>query len=360
MNNFTRNLLTEWRRLVLPFKGETFVVAVSGGADSVGLLLALNELKERKKLDLRFVVAHFNHGLRGDESDGDARFVKDLANQLEFEFALKKEVISEIGNLEQAARNTRYQFLIDVAENLNAYAVLTAHTLNDQAETFLLNLIRGSGLEGLGAMKAVRDFNLKGQTENLKLPSSTLRTPDLLMEQPADGTVRPQAVLVRPLLSWAKRKDTENFCRQHAIDFRFDTMNEDLAFRRVRIRKVLLPLLEDFNPKVVETLAQTAFLLQADFKVLKSFSDSEKQTVDNFETALKLKDLKNLFPSIRQTILRDWLKNKRGDLRSLDKKHFDSVENLILSRKSGKKVELPNGEFVLKERGSLVFVKSEG
>ena len=159
MQNFVRNLLTEWRKLDLPFDDETYIAAVSGGADSTSLLLALNELKKLKKLNLRFVIAHFNHNLRGEDSDKDEEFVKYLASGFGFELALgKSEAPHETGNLEQNARDERYRFLIETAENLDASAVLTAHTLNDQAETFLFNLIRGSGIEGLGAMKPIRSL----------------------------------------------------------------------------------------------------------------------------------------------------------------------------------------------------------
>ena len=217
MDNFTRQLLTEWRKLELPFADKTVIIAISGGADSVSLALALHDLKMRKKLDLRFVLAHFNHHLRGDESKRDEEFVKNLAEKFGFELVIGNGEISKNENLEQSARNARYDFLNETAENLKAFAVLTAHTLNDQAETFLINLIRGSGLEGLGAIKIKR---------NLKKTSEIL--------------------LIRPLLSWAKRIDTENFCRLNEIEYRYDSMNEDLAFKRVRIRKVLLPLLAGF------------------------------------------------------------------------------------------------------------------
>ena len=89
MNKFVRNLLTEWRRLDLPFAGETFVAAISGGADSVSLLLALEELRRRKKLTNRFVIAHFNHNLRGAESEKDAEFVRRLTVEYDFEFVYK-------------------------------------------------------------------------------------------------------------------------------------------------------------------------------------------------------------------------------------------------------------------------------
>src|ERR1700733_12878033 len=139
MQKFLRELITEWRRLELPVNDAAVVVAVSGGADSVSLLLALSELKAKKKLDLRFVVAHFNHGLRGAESDKDETLVKKLSIKKGFEFESAKWKIkkghNKKDNLEQAARLARYAFLGKTAEKYDAFAVLTAHTISDQAET---------------------------------------------------------------------------------------------------------------------------------------------------------------------------------------------------------------------------------
>jgi tRNA(Ile)-lysidine synthase len=138
-------------------------------------------------------------------------------------------------------------------------------------------------------------------------------------------------------------------------------MNEDLTFKRVRIRKVLLPLLEDFNPKIVETLAQTASLLREDFEELQASANEEiKQTSNESENSamqanLSLKEIKDIFPSMRRRILREWLKSCRGDLRTLEAKHFEAIEILIFSRKSGKTIELPNGDTIVKENGNLHF-----
>jgi tRNA(Ile)-lysidine synthase len=370
MQKFVRNLLTEWRKLELPFADATFVAAISGGADSVSLLLALHELKKIKKLNLRFVAAHFNHNLRGEESDADERFVVNLAGEFGFELALDASNISrESGNLEQNARNARYQFLYETAEKLDAYAVLTAHTLNDQAETFLLNLIRGSGIEGLGGMKPIRSFRFQVSSskseENFELrETSKIQNP------------KSQIELVRPLVNWARREDTENFCLLNKIEFRYDAMNEDLKYNRVRIRKVLLPLLKEFNPKIVETLAQTARLLREDSERLafekpedaKEKTDNQSleleaedrrpKTEDRIES-LSLKDLKDIFPSVRRTVLRDWLKENRGNLRRLELKHIEAIEKLIFSRKSGRTVDLPGGEIVSKKDGKLHFQKTK-
>ena len=365
MRNFVRNFLTEWRRLELPFADETIVAAVSGGADSVSLLLALNELKKRKKLNLRIVIAHFNHQLRGEDSDEDELFVSNLAAEFNFELALgKKEFSRDKGNLEQNARNARYFFLGEIAENLDAQFVLTAHTLNDQAETFLFNLIRGSGLEGLGGMKTKRSFESKIESRESETNSDN-------DEKSQIPNPKSQIELVRPLLHWATREDTENFCHLNNVEFRYDSMNEDLKFNRVRIRKILLPLLKDFNPKIVETLAKTAELLRDDALALDaarrktetensdfSAKDQKPKTKNHLEN-LPLKELRELFPSMRRIILRDWLKKNRGNLRRLELKHIEAVDKIIFSRKSGRTIELPGGEIVFKKAGKLHYQKTK-
>lgn len=333
MHKFVRNLLTEWRKLALPFAGETFVVAVSGGADSVALALALADLKKRKKLNLRFVIAHFNHELRGAESESDAEFVQAFAEKLEFELAYKKGKVSKKGNLEQNARLARYEFLLETAENLKAFGILTAHTVNDQAETFLLNLVRGSGIKGLSAMKAViTNYEFQSEISN---PNSEI-------------------ALVRPLLNWAMREETENFCRFCKIDYRIDSMNEDLSFNRVKMRRILIPVLKEFNPKIVETLAKTARLLQTE--ITDSINEDLSKAAES--EFLLIKDLKKLSNSALNQLLRRWLEGKRGNLRQLELKHIEAIERLIMSRKSGKVVELPGNESVVKESGGLYWQKN--
>lgn len=325
MNKFVLQLLTEWRKLDLPFEDQTLVVAISGGADSVALALALNDLRKRKKLNPRFVLAHFNHDLRGAESERDAEFVRNFAQKFHFELALGKGKIPTEGNLEQNARLARYEFLRDTAENLRACGILTAHTVNDQAETFLLNLIRGSGVAGLSGMSAKRSHLTKGKGQNL------------------------ETWLIRPLLNWAKREDTEHFCRENEIAFRRDAMNDDLSFRRVRVRKILLPLLKEFNPKIIETLAATAKLLHSENQ------SKPKDQTPKTDEYLVLKDLLNLPRQTLYDLLRGWLLKNRGDLRQITLKHVEAIERLITSRKSGRTVELPNGESVLKKGGKLFW-----
>lgn len=382
MHKFVRNLLTEWRRLRLPFENKNFVAAVSGGADSVALLLALDDLHKRKKLKNRFVIAHFNHNLRAAESEADAEFVKSLCVKFGFELVLKTGSVARTGNLEQNARVARYEFLRETARTLRADAVLTAHTVNDQAETFLINLIRGSGLHGLSAMKTVRvlekagdegkrregeeekrregaaEFDISEEETEISAEESFTPllpfSPSPLLSSAASPLLSQEIMLVRPLLSWATRADTENFCRETGVAPRYDTMNEDLAFKRVRIRKILLPMLEDFNPKIVETLAKTANLLREELEHAENTSPTQKPTTEN--RFLMLKELKTLSKSALYTTLREWLEFNRGNLRGLELKHIAAIEGLIFSRKSGRTIELPAGEKILRSDGKLLFV----
>ena len=341
MHKFTRNFLTEWRSLKLPFADETILIAVSGGADSVALTLAIQELREAKKLKLNFIVAHFNHLLRGAESDADAEFVKDLAKNLGFELICgvqnpKSKIQNQKGNLEQNARRARYNFLFETAEKFNAFAALTAHTINDQAETLLLNLLRGSGIKGLGAMLKVGELQMQSAERGMQNS-----------EHP-----KSEILLARPLLGWATRRETEDFVLERKINFRQDSTNEDEKFSRVKIRKKLIPLLREFNPKIVEALARTAFVLQ---------KDAEQVPVVGYQLSeeLTVRELQSLSKPMLYQILRQWLKAGRGDLRQIDLHHIAAIEKLVFSRKSGRTIELPGGDKAVKTGGKIIFEKSK-
>ncbi len=337
MHGFVRNLITEWRRLKLPVVGESVIVGVSGGADSVSLLLAVDELTKRGKLDHTIIAAHLNHKLRGDESDADENFVKELCGRLNVGLVLHSEKIKSSGNLEQNARDARYRFLAGASRDLRAFAVLTAHTMNDQAEGFLLNLIRGSGPDGLSGMKTVRTLNMECRMRNTELrPSQN------------DETL----LLVRPLLTWAQRSATENYCHERGIEYRYDTMNDDTAFKRVRIRKVLLPLLEDMNPRIVETLANTASLMQTSSII------TEKRTLDEIADELKLSEIRQLAQDELYAAIRGWLRHHRGSTRQIALKHIQAIERLVSSSKSGRVVELPGGT-AIKSAGKLVYKENK-
>lgn len=344
MHPFVRNLLTEWRRLDLPFAGGTVVVAVSGGTDSNSLLVALNDLRKRGKFEHRIVAAHFNHDLRGEASDADEEYIKRLTTELGLELALGRGKVEAEGNLEQNARRARYQFLAETAKNVDAFAVLTAHTINDQAETFLINLLRGSGPRGLSGIRPVRP--LQRERESIEGDDADSG------ESPSLPFSASPVLLVRPLLRWASRRQTEGFCADLNVECCHDAMNDDTAFKRVRIRKILLPLLEDFNPKIVETLAQTAELMA------ETLPADPSTATDRVNDVLEIGELKLMGKRRLTQTLRDWLAQKRGTRRGLQLKHIDAIGRLVLSEKSGRVAEVPGGS-VVKSDGRLTYEENK-
>ena len=339
LNSFPRLLLAEWRRLRLPTADETVVVAVSGGADSTGLLLAIEELRNHHKLYTGICVAHLDHRLRKSSSK-DAKWVADLAARLGFKSVIGRARVADDAraasdNLEQAAREARYAFLERTAKRVSAHYVLTGHTMDDQAETVLLRLMRGSAALGLGGMEALRPV----------AKNSTIK-------------------LVRPLL-WARRSETEDYCRHRKIQFLSDEMNDDESFARVKVRKQLLPLMQSFNNRIVEAISRTASQLREDGAVLVSDSDALLQRAAVFneegndgETTSPKLDVKVLAeapPALRRRALRQWLSNARGSTRRLEMVHLSAVEKLLEGNAGGRVAELPSGGRVRRKRNRLEF-----
>ena len=341
LSDFAQSLRRELKRLGLGQNSETVVIAVSGGADSVALLLALDELVKSGKLKLTIAVAHLDHKLRGPASKSDAVWVAKLAKQLRHEVTVrcidvKKRAARDGENLEQAARRIRYDFLARTAKSRKAGMVLTAHTMDDQAETVLLNLLRGSGADGLGGIEPVRSL-VEGK----------------------------EPLLVRPLVSWARRQDTEDYCRKRGIEFRQDEMNLDESFARVRVRRQLLPLMEGFNPKVVQGLTRTAELLREDTMALESAAARLLELASDGghvsgnskigATTLRLDLLIMADPALRRRALRQWLGRCRGNLRRLERVHILAVENLLFGDRGGRVIELPGGSKVSRKSGLIRY-----
>jgi tRNA(Ile)-lysidine synthase len=333
VRQFTKSLVSEWRKLKLPRKENSVIIGVSGGADSVSLLASLHELQTSKKLNLKIIVAHFNHNLRQAESREDAEFVRNLAQKFNLEFVCgspASDIRKSESNLEQASRKARYNFLCEAADLYGAFAVLTGHTLDDQAETFLLRLMRGSGADGLAAMQPITF--LKSEIRNSK---SELK-------------------LVRPLLTWARRQMTQDYCAKLGLGYQHDSMNDDENFARVRVRKQLMPLLKTFNPKIVEILANTASLLREDADEL---NVQARRFLNENNFSLLANNCQLLTVALRRRILRLWLKHFRGDLRQIGTKHLRAIETLILNEKGGRTIELPGGGAIKRQAGKLIFIR---
>jgi tRNA(Ile)-lysidine synthase len=318
-------------------------VAVSGGADSTALLLALHELASAGKLPLTLLVAHLDHGLR-KSSRRDAQAVSRLAEKLGARAILgradvKKLALESSDNLEQAARRARYAFFERTARRKKAKLILVAHTMDDQAETVLLRLVRGSASEGLSGMEAIRPLSSRSKIQ-----------------------------IVRPLLSWARRTDTENYCRRQNVDFVVDEMNQDEKFARVKIRRQLLPLMQSFNNRIVETLFRTASLLREDSTTLAS---DAAQLLERATERMELKG-KNNHPvlnvsvlakapaALRRRALRQWLSEGRGHLQRVEHVHLVGVERLLEGSRGGRVAELPDGTKVRRSRGHLELIVKKG
>ena len=336
MSQFSRVLLVEWRKLRLPMSDGTVVVAISGGADSTALLLAIEELRTNHKLHTAICVAHLDHKLRKTSSK-DAKWVADLAAKLGFKSVIGRSKVAEAAraendNLEQAAREARYAFLERTAKRVSANYVLTAHTMDDQAETILLRLMRGSAGAGLGGMESLRPL---AKNSSIKL--------------------------ARPLL-WARRVETEAYCRLRKVEFLSDEMNDDQRFARVKVRKQLLPLMQSFNNRIVEALSRTAEHLREDGAVLFNDSDAllRRASISDEESetktpALDVKVLSNAPTALRRRALRQWISEARGGTRRLEMVHLSSVENLLKGNAGGRVVELPSGGRVVRRRNRLEF-----
>jgi tRNA(Ile)-lysidine synthase len=348
-DGFARRLLVEWRRLGWATRGERAVVAVSGGADSMALLLALEELSKAGSLGLEVTAAHLDHGLRGERGRDDALWVEEKSRALGFEVVTGRASVGERAragrdNLEQSARRARYEFLSSVARACGASSVLVAHTLDDQAETVLLRLLRGSGADGAGGMRPERALE-EGTREQGK-----------------------GIILRRPLLAWARHVDTEGYCRERGVEFRTDEMNEDERFSRVRVRRRLLPLLETFNPRAAEALARAAELLREDSDALerlaselleearaKTQAKTDEGEKEEGARPMRVEVLASAHPALRRRALRQWLALGRGGLRRLEFAHLVAVEKLLKGTRGGRVAELPGGSIVERRRGLLIF-----
>ena len=214
--------------------GSHLVVGISGGPDSTALLHCLFRL--RQSHNLRLHAAHLNHDFRGEEAEEDARFAAALASNLALPATVeRRDVIlyqkeRRISSFEQGARELRYSFLAEVAQGMGASAVAVGHTSDDVAETVLLHILRGSGMQGLRGMSESSPWPFPREAGDLRL--------------------------FRPLLN-ATKADTESYCREFGIQFRVDSGNYLSRFTRNRVRQNLLPLLaSEYNPRVRESLVR--------------------------------------------------------------------------------------------------------
>ena len=316
--------------------GVTLIVACSGGPDSTALLRCLHRL--RNEHDLTLHVAHLNHDFRGAEADQDAAFVQRLADGLGLPCSVdKRDPIAYqqsrgISSFEQAAREMRYQFLGRVAQGVGAPALALGHTSDDQAETVLMHIIRGSGLQGL-----------RGMTELAQWP----------WPQPPGGPS-----LFRPLLSVGK-SETAAYCRQIGQTYRRDSGNYMWRFTRNKVRLDLLPRLSrDYNPRVREALLRLsrAAADEADFadgELERHWPVIADETIG--EVTIDAVALGGLHPALQRRALRRAYSAVAGDERAFGEAHVESLKALVSRGAGGHSIDLPRGVIARLEGGGLCF-----
>ncbi|MBI4305259.1 MAG: tRNA lysidine(34) synthetase TilS [Chloroflexi bacterium] len=320
-SQFVRSVRQGLRSCRIDF-GAPLVAAVSGGPDSMAMALALLEVRQADGLE--FVVAHFNHGRRGVESDLDQSFVEEWCSAQRVSCvtgAPDQASLERVRALspEAAARELRYEFLTLVARDARAQAVATAHTLDDQAETILLHTVRGAGL--VGAL---------GMAER-----STLRF----------GPARQEVVVVRPLLK-LRRADTRSFCESRGVNPRIDLSNQDVSVPRNRLRLEVFPLLERINPGASDAVSRFGYLARAYVELADAEADRAwaglVQAQARDAVSLSRTGLTKLAPVVQSHALSRAFRYVAHAGESLESDHVEQMIALISGR-AGTSLDLPGG-----------------
>lgn len=296
------------------------LVGVSGGPDSVCLLHILDQLRD--SLGVRLHVAHLNHMLRGVDSDADARYVAEFSGTLGIPVTVEKRDVEAYRkehrlSLEEAAREVRYDFFSQVAESIGAVGIALGHTQDDQVETILMHLVRGTGLTGLRGMG----------------PITLLR--------PLGGGV---LVVVRPLLEVARR-ETEEYCRAYDLSPRSDFSNYSLDYTRNRFRYELIPLLQSYNKNIGDALMRTARTAADELSYLEEgVSQVWERVVREQPNGILLDSeaLSSLHPALQRHLLRRVLDEVLADLTDIQSIHIEKMME-ALSKPAGKRISLPRG-----------------
>ena len=285
------------------------LIAVSGGADS--LALAELMINSRRRFNLEIVIAHFEHGLRGQDSVDDAAFVKNFAEARGVEFIGGRGDVKHFSaenkiSVETAARILRYEFLSKVRRDLNCDAIALAHHADDQAETILFRLLRGATSAGLSAMK----FRTLSEDYGL---------------------------LIRPLLRFRKF-ELENFCREKKLSPRLDATNFELDATRNKIRLELIPTLEKFNPALVETLCRLAEVTAEEVDFIDTQAEKIFPVVVK-DNAIIRKEFLKLHAALQRAVIKKFLALVTGSIKDFGFVHFEGVRKVLINGLAG--VELP-------------------
>jgi len=300
--------------------GEKVLVAVSGGPDSLALLLNLCSLRSRMGITLH--IAHLDHGIRKGSSK-DADFVRKIGKKLGIPVTAERlaGLNKRKGSLEELLRCKRQDFFIRTAEAVKAGKIALGHNLDDQAETVLMRILRGTGLSGLSGIAAKRTIQGK--------------------------------IFIRPLLE-TSRLQIESFLKRNKVRPRIDPTNRKDLFMRNRIRRHLIPLLKKkYNPNITGVLAGLAESVSCDYEYLEKISRKNRGASKKID----LQTNSRLHPAILRLRLRQAIREIQGDTRRITFRHIKELEDLLFCRKTGSIVDLPKGIYAQKSKKYLIFHK---
>lgn len=268
--------------------GDKIVVGVSGGPDSICLINLLNDIINQGQMKFELVVCHINHMIREDASD-DEEFVKKYCENKKIPFFVKHAQISEIAKdqkigTEEAGRKIRYDFFEETLKNTEANKIATAHTKNDNVETVLMNMIRGSGTSGLRGMKAKRDNKY-----------------------------------IKPLID-ISREEIEKYCEEEELNPKHDKTNDENIYTRNKIRNILIPLIKkEFNPNIVDTIDRLSILIKKEDEYL------EKQVYKSYTDILIKEEKQEIILDLKQFNKQDKVIKSRLVLYTIKKLYGSST-----------------------------------
>ena len=303
---------------------ERVLVALSGGPDSVCLLYVLKDLKEEFRLDLS--VLYVDHGLRPEEAVGEKEFCKNLCAKLKLPFLTKsidvKSYVEEMKlNKQEAARKLRYRVFDDTAHEINADEVALGHTADDQAETLIMRLLRGSGPAGLSGIPPVR------------------------------------GKFIRPLIA-IQRKEIKQYLEGERIDFIVDSSNLEKHYLRNKIRLSLMPLIEEMNPNIIDTLSRTAAIFREEERYFEILVAKALMKLISRKTNSRIELFLSPLVAMEKIILRRTLRraiDETKGLRGISFVHIEDIIELIKMGRAGDRLYLPHGMRAIKAYSTLIL-----
>lgn len=310
--------------------GDKIVLGLSGGPDSVCLLHILYRLKE--KLDIEVYAAHLNHQIRGIEAQKDALYITQLCENLGVTSFVKSidvpKYCKENGlSVEEGARKLRYEMFEEIKQKTKSNKIAIGHNLNDQAETILMRIMRGTGLQGLRGIEYIRDNNI-----------------------------------IRPILD-IDRKDIEAYCEEYELNPRIDHTNLETIYTRNKIRLELIPYMKDnFNPNVIESIVRMSNSLKTDSDYIQEESEIKFKEVSNLQEdacEIDIQKYSKLHNAIKVRVLRKGIKHILGDTNFVDQKHIEDIMQLEDNKKVDKVITLPRGIFAYRRKNTILLTNKE-